>query len=61
MSSIKLTHSMKRHAVIFALKAQNNDTEIACFLKATRSFVIKVRKVVEAANEDPVSTTKCKL
>lgn len=60
MSGIKLTHQMKRHAIIVALNLQHNDTEIAYFLKVARSFMTKVQKELEASGRDPVAVSKCK-
>ena len=60
MNDIKVTKQMKRHAVIVAIKAQHDDTEIARFLKVARSFVAKVRKHLEAADRDPALAAKRK-
>ena len=51
---------MKRHAVIAAIKAQHNHTEIARFLKVARFFVAKVKKHLQAAHRDPTLAAKRK-
>ena len=50
MADNKLTHEMKRHAVIVAIMAQHTDLQIAQFLKVARSFVYKVRKELEVSD-----------
>lgn len=41
-----------------ALKAEHSRLQIARFLKVTRSFVVKVRKWLEAADGDSVAKPK---
>ena len=61
MNDIKVTKQMKRHAVIVAIKAQHNHTEIARFFKVARSFVAKVRKHLQAVNRHPALAAEPKI
>lgn len=60
MEASNLTQEMKRHAVVIALAANRSDSEIASFLKVTRSFVLKVRNELEASGEDASPVPKQK-
>lgn len=51
---------MKRHTVIIILKALQNETEIAHFIKVGQSFIVKIQKELKATDEDPTSVAKCK-
>lgn len=48
----KLKPLMKRHVEIVAMCAKNIDVEIARFLEATKLFVHKIRKELEASSRD---------
>ena len=50
MEGNKLTHEMKRHAVIVAIHANHSDLEISEFLNLARLFVHKVRRELEVSN-----------
>lgn len=52
MTNVMLTHQMKMHTVIVAFKAKASEVEISCFLKVAWTFVVIVRKEVEAADRD---------
>ncbi|XP_014473452.1 PREDICTED: uncharacterized protein LOC106743775 [Dinoponera quadriceps] len=60
MEDNKLTQKMKRHAVIVAIHANHSDLEISLFLKVARSFVIKVRRELEASDGNVESIAKSK-
>ena len=60
MEDNKLTHKMKRYAVIVAIHANHNDLEISQFLKFARSFVHKVRWELEASDGNVESVAKRK-
>ncbi|KYQ51498.1 hypothetical protein ALC60_09371 [Trachymyrmex zeteki] len=51
---------MKRHAVIIAIHANHSDLEISQFLKVARSFVHKVRRELEASDDNVKSIAKRK-
>jgi DDE superfamily endonuclease len=52
MSGSNITQQMKRHAVLVALSANHNDSEIATFLNVSRSFVCKIRNKVIVSDGD---------
>ena len=60
MDGNKLTHEMKRHAVIVAIHANHSDLEISEFLNLARSFVHKVRRELEVSNGNVQSVAKRK-
>ncbi|XP_012058553.1 PREDICTED: uncharacterized protein LOC105621701 [Atta cephalotes] len=51
MEDNKLTHEMKRHAVIVAIHANHSDFEISIFLNLAGSFVHKVRRELEVSDD----------
>ena len=55
-----MTNKMKRHAVIVAIHANHSDLEISEYLKFARSFVHKVRRELEASDDNIESVTKRK-
>jgi len=60
MEDNKLTHEMKRHAVIVAIHANHSDFEISIFLNFARSFVHKVRRELEISDDNVESVAKRK-
>jgi len=49
MSDNMLTQKMKRNAVIVAIRAEKEESEIATFLNVARSFVYKVQNELMAS------------
>lgn len=56
MASSQLMHEIKRHAAIAVMQAKHIDVEIARVLEHTSSFMLKVRKVMEAFSGHVSST-----
>lgn len=48
MAVPRITQEVKRHAVTFSLVAGRSDSEIVIFLNLPRSFVFKLRRVLDA-------------
>lgn len=60
MEDNNLSQEMKKHAVIVAIYANHSDLEISQFLKVARSFVHKVRRELEAPDDDVENVAKRK-
>ena len=60
MTDPMLTNEMERYGVIVALKANNGDLEIACFLRVARLLVYQIRKELEKKNYNLMSVSKHK-
>jgi len=60
MEDNKLTHEMKRYAVIVAIHANHSDLEMFIFLNLARSFVHKVRRELEVSDDNVESVAKRK-
>ena len=54
------TNKIKRHAVIFRLKADHGDLEIAGFLRVASLFGYKIRKKFEKGNDSVMYISKRK-
>ncbi|XP_052832121.1 uncharacterized protein LOC128247010 [Octopus bimaculoides] len=60
MADPMVKQEMKRHAVIMVIKAELSNLKIAQFLKVARSFVYKIRKELEAKDENVSSASNRK-
>ena len=52
MAATNLTQEMKRHAMFMTKAANNDNSDIACFLKEIKSFVFKVRHKLKMYGKD---------
>ena len=60
MTDPMLMNEMKKRAVIVALSIDHGDLEIERFVRVARSFVHKIRKVLEKENDDVMFVSKLK-